>query len=112
MAKRAPRYPWALLYNLESQIERPAMPSERGVGRPRNPIPRSRVTLLMTADEVRTLQHLTHQMQDHLHPAKISRSQVVGIALRLLKIKLDKIKLPETVVDWPTLIAVLNEEGS
>lgn len=113
MSNKPANYPWALLYNLESQLGQQPLPRMRRVGRPSRPIPRTRVMLLLTADERRMLQRLTNIVGEKLYPAKISRSQVVGLALRLLGLKLDGKELPGEVVDWPTLITALagEEEG-
>ena len=103
------KYPWALLYNLESQRGQQPMPGVRRIGRPPNPIPRSRVMLLLTAEEERALQQATSIIQEKLYPARVSRSQVVGMAIRLLQMKLEGKGLAEAVTDWPALVSHLAE---
>jgi hypothetical protein len=111
MSSRSSRYPWALLYNLESQLTQQPAPAVKRPGRPPRLIPRSRFTLLLTADEERALQHITAAIQEKLYPAKISRSQVVGMAVRMLNMRLEESELGEDVTDWPSLIAALAGEG-
>jgi len=107
MAKKMVIQPWALLYNLESQLDRPEMRGSRRAGRPRRPIPRMRVQLEMTADEQRLLLHLRNVIAEKLYPAKVTRSQVNGLALRLLSLRLEERELPADVADWPSLIGAI-----
>ncbi|MGQ9555911.1 MAG: hypothetical protein ACUVWR_17560 [Anaerolineae bacterium] len=107
MSSHQSKYPWALLYNLESQRGQQPMPGARRVGRPPNPIPRSRVMLLLTAEEERALQQATALIQEKLLPARVSRSQVVGMAIRLLQMKLEEQGIAEEVEDWPALVSHL-----
>lgn len=110
MSKEPAPHPWALLYNVESQLSQQPQPKVRRVGRPRRPIPRSRVMLLLTADEERMLRQLTKVIEEKLYPAKVSRSQVVGLSLRLLNIRIEGTELSAQVTDWPTLMAALEKD--
>jgi len=103
-------YPWTELYNLESQLGQRPLPGMRRRGRPSRPFQRSRVQLLMTDEEQRILKHLRNALEERLEPAKISRSQVNGLALRVLEIRLGAAALPETVKDWPTLMEYIAGE--
>jgi hypothetical protein len=110
MSPKKRTYPWTELYNLESQLGQRPLPGMRRRGRPSRPFQRSRVQLLMTDEEQRILKHLRNALEERLEPAKISRSQVNGLALRVLEIRLGAAPLPEAVKDWPTLMEYIAGE--
>ena len=101
--------PWAVLYNLESQLEPQVAQTKRRVGRPRNPIPRVRVTAMLTADERRLLRQLTNRLQEQLDTSHVTQGQIVGLSLRMLERMLESAALPEAAdgADWPALVAAL-----
>src|SRR3989304_4356473 len=100
-------HPWPLPTTLEAQLDRPEMRGSRRAGRPRRPIPRMRVQLEMTADEQRLLLHLRNVIAEKLYPAKVTRSQVNGLALRPLSRGREERELPADVADWPSLIGAI-----
>ena len=111
MTSRSPRrsYPWAELYNLESNLGRsPQVVKARRPGRPNSPIPRKKKTLAFTEEEETTLKRLTYKIGGFLNPGSVNRGQVVGLALRLLEMDLERINLPgQETVDWPALVEAL-----
>jgi hypothetical protein len=100
-------YPWAMLYNLESQRGERRVRESRRVGRPRNPIPRTQTSIMMTAEEKRILRELTYSLQEKFIPATVSRSQIIGLGLHVVKALMDEIILPDDVNDWPSLVVAL-----
>jgi len=84
MSPKKHSYPWTELYNLESQLGQKPLPGIRRRGRPPRPFQRLRVQLLMTDEEQRVLQRLRNTLEEQLQPARITRSQANGLALRLL----------------------------
>jgi hypothetical protein len=103
-------YPWAALYNLESQRGTRSPERPRRVGRPRNPIQRSQTSIHLTAEEKRLLVRLTALLEERFFPAKVSRSQVVGLGIHLLGARLLEQDVPEEVDDWPSLVLMMTEE--
>ena len=110
MSEENTTYPWAMLYNLESQRGDRRISEPRRVGRPRNPIPRTQTSIMMTAEEKRILRELTYNLQEKFVPATISRSQIIGLGLHVVKILIDEHGLPEDVKDWSSLVAALTEK--
>jgi len=110
MSDEETTYPWAMLYNLESQRGQRVVSDRPRAGRPRNPIPRTQATLMMTSEERKILRDLTYNIQELLVPANVSRSQVVGLALHIVKVLVDKYELPKEVSDWPSLVSALTEK--
>lgn len=105
-------YPWAMLYNLESQRSERRISELRRVGRPRNPIPRTQTSIMMTAEEKRILRELTYNLQEKFVPATVSRSQIIGLGLHVVKTLIDEYGLPEDVKDWPSLVTALTEKDN
>ena len=77
MSDEETTYPWAMLYNLESQRGQRVVSDRPRAGRPRNPIPSSRASVMFTSEERKFIRELTFQIQELLVPAKVSRSQVL-----------------------------------
>ncbi len=103
-------YPWAELYNLESQMSAPsARIADRRVGRPSRPIPRKNTLLQLTDGERRTLRQLTTRLEDLFDSEHVTRSQVTGFALQFLSLTLEQAILPEQISGWDALIAALSE---
>ena len=107
MSPKKHSYPWTELYNLESQLGQKPLPGIRRRGRPPRPFQRLRVQLLMTDEEQRVLQRLRNTLEEQLQPARITRSQANGLALRLLDLRLQATPLPAEVHDWPSLMQFL-----
>ena len=112
MSEQETTYPWAMLYNLESQRSQRAVSDRPRAGRPRNPIPRTQATVMMTAEEKKILRELTFNIQELFVPAKVSRSQVIGLCLHIVKTLMDRYDLPDGVSDWPSLVSALTENGN
>ena len=107
MAPKKRTYPWTELYNLESRLGQRPLPGMRRRGRPPRPFARTRVSLLMTDEEQRILRRMRALLEEWLDPAIVSRSQVNGLALRLLQLRLEGADLPATVTDWSALMEYL-----
>lgn len=110
MSAKKQTYPWTELYNLESQLGQKPLPGIRRRGRPPRPFQRSRVQLLMTDEEQRLLKRIRNILEEQLQPARITRSQANGLALRLLDLRLQAAPLPAEVHDWPSLLQFLEGE--
>jgi len=107
MGAKKRTFPWTELYNLESQLGQRPLPGLRRRGRPPRPFTRERVQLMMTDEEQRILKRIRNMLEEILEPAKVNRSQVNGLALRLLAMRLEEIKLPENVGSWADLMELL-----
>ena len=100
------RYPWAELYDIESGIKKLniARRSE-GPGRPRNIIPRLKTSITLTDEEKRIYEKLAYVLGMKLHPNKVTKGQVIGLALRLLDAHLEEI--PDSVNTWESVAGIL-----
>ena len=65
----------------------------------------------MTDEEQRILKRIRNMLEEILEPAKVNRSQVNGLALRLLAMRLEEIKLPENVGSWADLDGAAGGRG-
>jgi|SRR3990170_7616416 len=107
---RASRYPWADLYDIESGIKRlnlarPAV----GPGRPPKPVKRIKTSITLTDEEKRIYEKLTYVLGSKLHPNKVTKGQVIGLALRLLDAKIEP--TPASLDSWELLALRLFEPG-
>jgi hypothetical protein len=101
-----PRYPWAELYDVESGVNRIANPQPgAGPGRPRKPVSRLKTSITLTDDEKRLYEKLTYELGTRLHPRKVTRGQVIGLALRLLETRTDD--LPVSLESWESVAEIL-----
>ncbi len=92
-----PLYPWAELYDLESGVKQ--LPQRHiGMGRPHKPISRAKTSITLTDDERRIIEKLTYLLKIRLHPGKVARNQVMGLALRLLEVHFEA--LPDNLNNW------------
>lgn len=105
---RAPRYPWAELYDLESGVK-PIRRARRTPGRPPRPVARHKTSITLLDEEKRIYDRLAYELGSHLHPNKVTKSQVLGLALRLLDARLAG--LEDGVDSWEALAAALFAEG-
>lgn len=105
--KSSPAYPWARLYNLESRV--PGMPTaDLGRrGRPPRAYIRRRTTVMLSDEEQSMLDRGTLQIKDALRPATATKSQVFGLAVRLLDHRLRF--LPDHADDWEEIVGALFE---
>lgn len=111
MANKSPLlYPWAELYDVESGVRQIHQPGETGrMGRPVSPVNRIKTSVTMTDDEKRIYDKLAYQLGVKLHPNKVTKGQVLGLALRLLDARFNS--LPRSLDSWKTLAAVLFPES-
>ncbi|MBM3122499.1 MAG: hypothetical protein FJZ97_10000 [Chloroflexi bacterium] len=107
MAPKKRTFPWTELYNLESQLGQRPLPGLRRRGRPPRPFTRERVQLMMTDEEQRILKRIRNVLEETLEPAKVNRSQVNGLALRLLAMRLEETTLPKNIESWSELMELL-----
>jgi hypothetical protein len=109
--KKESTYPWARLYNLESQIVHRKVEGEaRPIGRPKNPIPRSQKTLWLTAEELRILELLASALRERFFPAKVSYSQVIGLGIHMMDELILQRSLLDESEDWPSLVEAATRE--
>lgn len=110
-------YPWAELYDLESRTEAHPPRKQLRRGRPNRPIERTRVTLELTDEELDLLLELQSAIRRRfaktVRVSTVSRGQVDGLALRLLKERLltlgaaspgGEIRIPDGIDDWQGLV--------
>lgn len=103
------QYPWASLYDIESGIRKLNLPTPSGrAGRPPKAINRLHTSITLTDEEKRLYEKLTYVIGSKLHPNTVTKSQVLGLALRLLDSQVEK--LPRTVDSWETLAHFLFQE--
>jgi hypothetical protein len=104
MTQKRPRsqYPWAELYDIESGVKRLQRSREAvGPGRPPNLVKRHKTSITLMDEEKRLYEKLAYVLGSRLHPNKVTKSQVMGLALRLLDSRLET--LPETMESWERL---------
>lgn len=101
-----PYYPWAELYNIESGSADSQISSKReGPGRPPSIVKRHNVTVTLTDEEIKIFNRLDYIIGRDLYPNKVTKSQVVGFALRYF---LDSYEnLSEEPADWNQLVRLL-----
>jgi hypothetical protein len=101
-------YPWAELYDIESGVRRLHLTrEEEGPGRPPKPVKRIKTSITLTDEEKRMYEKLTYVLGSKLHPNKVTKGQVIGLALRLLDAKLEA--LPAALDSWAHLAETLFE---
>jgi len=107
-------HPWAELYNIESGVKKAQIaPSASGPGRPPNIVKRHKTSITLMDEEKRIYDKLAYVLGSKLHPNTVTKSQVMGLALRFLDLKLED--LPESLGDWDQLAKLLfklEDEGS
>lgn len=108
-SKKQASYPWAELYDLESQRKdsHDNVGTTRKIGRPNRLYPRHVTTVMLSDEEQAVFDELHYLIRNALRPATVTKGQVYGLALRLL---LSKTKnLPERADTWERLVANLFE---
>ena len=103
-----PTYPWAQLYEMESQIIQGKPSGTRG--RPRRPIPRHNTTLSLSDEEGQLLTEITATIS--MRVTRASQGQTGGLALHLLERRLRAISggrliLPDDITTWESLAMLL-----
>ena len=99
-------YPWAELYDMESRVLTP--PSGTGrKGRPNQLYIRRRTSLMLSDEEVQSLSTDMLTIQNALRPGKVTKSQVYGLAVRVLTARMEA--LPDRVMSWDDIVKALIE---
>ena len=103
-------YPWAELYDMESRLA-PVSKETGRIGRPRQLYIRRRTSLMLSDEEASLLAIATLKLQEALRPGSVTKSQVYGLAVRLLSDRLRLLK--ERVGSWEDVVQalMLEEEG-
>ena len=103
-----PRHPWAELYNIESGVQKAQItPAMAGPGRPPNIVKRHKTSITLMDEEKRLYDKLAYVLGSKLHPNTVTKSQVMGLALRLLDVRVDE--LPESLNNWGQMAELLFE---
>ena len=102
------RHPWAELYNIESGVKKAQITTvTSGPGRPPNIVKRHKTSITLMDEEKRLYEKLAYVLGSKLHPNTVTKSQVMGLALRFLDSKVEE--LPESLNDWDQLAKLLFE---
>ncbi len=105
--KTKPNYPWAELYDMESRVSG-ATPVRSGkVGRPSRTYIRRRTSVMLSDEEQDALEKSTYLIRQAMRPGAVTKSQVYGLAVRLLDHRLKL--LPDHVANWDQVIQSLFE---
>jgi len=100
------RHPWAELYNIESGVKKAHIaPTSAGPGRPPNIVKRHKTSITLMDEEKRIYDKLAYILGSKLHPNTVTKSQVMGLALRFLDAKVEN--LPDVINDWDQLAGLL-----
>jgi hypothetical protein len=100
------QYPWASLYDIESGVRKINLPNKpSGAGRPVKIVNRLHTSITLTDEEKRLYEKLAYTIGSKMHPNKVTKSQVLGLALRLLDFQIDR--LPRSIDSWETLAQFL-----
>src|SRR5574338_522039 len=100
--KNKPNYPWAELYDMESHVSG-ATPVRSGkVGRPSRTYIRRRTSVMLSDEEQDALEKSTYLIRQAMRPGSVTKSQVYGLAVRLLDHRLKL--LPDHVTNWDQVI--------
>jgi hypothetical protein len=106
--KKSQKYPWAALYDLESK-RRTRGPGQRG--RPASTVAKKNKTFSIPIDELGLLTDSEYRLQKALHPHSVSKSQVIGLAIRLLNNQLhDTLGQGISVDSWEKLADMVFSE--
>ena len=100
-------YPWAELYDLESRISGTAPVRSGKTGRPHRAYIRRKTSVMLSDEEQEALERITYLIRQALRPGSVTKSQVYGLAVRLLDHRM-KI-MPAHVDNWEQLIETLFE---
>lgn len=107
--KKSQPYPWAALYDLESK-RRTRGAGQRG--RPSSTVAKKNKTFSIPIDELGLFTDSEYRLQKALHPHHVSKSQVIGLAIRLLNTQLyDAIGEGTTLDSWEQLADMVFRES-
>ena len=97
-------YPWAELYDMESRVF--SSPTGTGrQGRPNQLYVRRRTSLMLSDEELQSLGTDLLTLQNALRPGKVTKSQVYGLAVRVLTARMNA--LPKRVTSWDDVVRAL-----
>ena len=104
----SPRHPWAELYNIESGVKKSQITHRMaGPGRPPNIVKRHKTSITLMDEEKRIYDKLAYLLGSKLHPNTVTKSQVMGLALRVLDAKIED--LPDSLNNWDQMADLLFE---
>lgn len=107
--KSKPNYPWAELYDMESRVSG-ATPVRSGkVGRPSRAYIRRKTSVMLSDEEQAALEKSTYLIKQAMRPGLVTKSQVYGLAVRLLDYRMKL--MPDHVNNWDQVIQFLFEGG-
>lgn len=100
------RHPWAELYNIESGVQKAQISqAHSGPGRPPKIVKRHKTSITLMDEEKRLYDKLAYVLGSKLHPNTVTKSQVMGLALRLLDTKVEE--LPTALDNWGQMAELL-----
>jgi hypothetical protein len=104
-------YPWAVLYDMESQRgRRPIVEGQKG--RPPDVVEKKNKTFSLSLNDLDKFSDTEYHLSKLLSPHTVFKSQVFGLAIRLLAAELDKLDEQERskVNSWVQLKDLLIPE--
>lgn len=101
-------YPWAQLFDLESRVSKTTVQDRPG--RPHSAYIRRRKTVMLSDEELSMLEGTELRIKEAMRPASVTKSQVVGLALRLLNHQATAL-MPERARSWEEIVRALFEGG-
>jgi len=105
--KGKPNYPWAELYDMESHISSATQVRSGKIGRPARTYIRRKTSVMLSDEEQAALEKSTYLIKQAMRPGSVTKSQVYGLAVRLLDHRMKL--LPEHVTNWDQVIQSLFE---
>lgn len=105
--KTKPNYPWAELYDMESRVSGAAAVRSGKTGRPSRIYPRRKTSVMLSDEEQAALEKITYLIRQAMRPGSVTKSQVYGLAVRLLDHRMKQ--LPDHVANWDQVIQSLFE---
>jgi hypothetical protein len=103
--KGKPNYPWAELYDMESHISSATQVRSGKIGRPPRAYIRRKTSVMLSDEEQSALEKATFMIRQAMRPGTVTKSQVYGLAVRLLDYKMRS--LPDHVANWDQVIQSL-----
>ena len=100
-------YPWAELYDLELRVSGTTPVRSGKTGRPHRAYIRRKTSVMLSDEEQEALERITYLIRQALRPGSVTKSQVYGLAVRLLDHRMKL--MPEHVDNWEQLIRTLFE---
>ena len=105
--EEATTYPWAKLYNLESRVSGRTEPEPGRPGRRHRTYIRRPMTAYLSDEEMSIVDRTDLRMREALRPATVTKSQIFGLAVRLLDNRMQFV--PEHATDWEQIVQALFE---